>query len=59
MVHIYLDYLMFVIFYVLTPKIYLFSIKKIFCFQPPRIGGVKVYDRNVSRSEIIMDLDIL
>ncbi|KAF4523779.1 hypothetical protein B566_EDAN009011 [Ephemera danica] len=25
---------------------------------PPRIGGVKVYDRNVSRSEIIMDLDV-
>ncbi|KAG8234694.1 hypothetical protein J437_LFUL015348 [Ladona fulva] len=25
---------------------------------PPRIGGVKVYDRNVSRNEIIMDLDI-
>ncbi|XP_071446614.1 extended synaptotagmin-2-B isoform X2 [Hetaerina americana] len=25
---------------------------------PPRVGGVKVYDRNVSRNEIIMDLDI-
>ncbi|XP_053697530.1 extended synaptotagmin-2 isoform X2 [Sabethes cyaneus] len=25
---------------------------------PPRIGGVKVYDRNVSRNEIIMDLDL-
>jgi len=25
---------------------------------PPRIGGVKVYDKNVSRNEIIMDLDI-
>lgn len=28
-----------------------------FKFQPPRIGGVKVYDRNVSRNEILMDLD--
>ncbi|XP_024084996.1 extended synaptotagmin-2 isoform X3 [Cimex lectularius] len=25
---------------------------------PPRIGGVKVYDKNVSRDEIIMDMDI-
>ncbi|XP_046399641.1 extended synaptotagmin-2 isoform X6 [Ischnura elegans] len=25
---------------------------------PPRVGGVKVYDLNVSRNEIIMDLDI-
>uniref|UniRef100_A0A182PKG6 Uncharacterized protein n=1 Tax=Anopheles epiroticus TaxID=199890 RepID=A0A182PKG6_9DIPT len=25
---------------------------------PPRIGGVKVYDKNVSRNEIIMDLDL-
>lgn len=25
---------------------------------PPRIGGVKVYDRNVARNEIIMDLDL-
>jgi hypothetical protein len=30
-----------------------------FLFQPLRIGGVKVYDRNVLRSEIIMDMDIL
>lgn len=36
-----------------------------FCFQrvilgsiPLRIGGVKVYDHNVSRNEIIMDMDI-
>ncbi|XP_035891370.1 extended synaptotagmin-2 isoform X3 [Anopheles stephensi] len=26
---------------------------------PPRIGGVKVYDKNVSRNEIIMDLDLV
>ncbi|XP_075219377.1 extended synaptotagmin-like protein 2 isoform X2 [Lycorma delicatula] len=25
---------------------------------PPRIGGIKVYDYNVSRTEIIMDIDI-
>lgn len=25
---------------------------------PPRIGGVKVYDKNTSRNEIIMDLDL-
>uniref|UniRef100_A0A171A802 Extended synaptotagmin-2 isoform x3 n=1 Tax=Triatoma infestans TaxID=30076 RepID=A0A171A802_TRIIF len=25
---------------------------------PPRVGGVKVYDKNVSRNEIIMDMDI-
>lgn len=28
-------------------------------FQPPRIGGIKVYDQNVSRSEVIMDIDLL
>lgn len=26
---------------------------------PPRIGGVKIYDKNVSRNEIVMDLDFL
>ncbi|XP_055847648.1 extended synaptotagmin-2 isoform X2 [Episyrphus balteatus] len=25
---------------------------------PPRIGGVKIYDKNVDRNEIIMDMDI-
>lgn len=25
---------------------------------PPRIGGIKVYDKNVARNEIIMDLDL-
>ncbi|KAF6204014.1 hypothetical protein GE061_002353 [Apolygus lucorum] len=25
---------------------------------PPRIGGIKVYDKNVSRNEIIMDMDL-
>lgn len=25
---------------------------------PPRIGGVKVYDKNTSRNEIIMDIDL-
>ncbi|XP_031626482.1 extended synaptotagmin-2 isoform X3 [Contarinia nasturtii] len=25
---------------------------------PPRIGGVKVYDKNISRNEIIMDMDL-
>ncbi|XP_070496285.1 extended synaptotagmin-2 isoform X1 [Chironomus tepperi] len=25
---------------------------------PPRIGGVKVYDKNIARNEIIMDLDL-
>ncbi|CRK99214.1 CLUMA_CG012486, isoform B [Clunio marinus] len=25
---------------------------------PPRIGGVKVYDKNISRNEVIMDLDL-
>lgn len=25
---------------------------------PPRIGGIKVYEKNVSRNEIIMDIDI-
>ena len=28
-------------------------------FQPPRIGGVKVYTKNVRRDEIYMDLDIM
>lgn len=28
-------------------------------FQPFRIGGVKVYDKNIDRNEIVMDLDIL
>lgn len=34
------------------------AIHRFFFVQPPRIGGVKVYDKNVSRNEIIMDLDI-
>ncbi|CAB3376533.1 Hypothetical predicted protein [Cloeon dipterum] len=25
---------------------------------PPRIGGIKVYDQNVSRTEVIMDVDL-
>ncbi|KAG8246671.1 Extended synaptotagmin-3 [Homalodisca vitripennis] len=25
---------------------------------PPRFGGIKVYDRNTSRNEIIMDVDV-
>uniref|UniRef100_A0A146M9W3 Extended synaptotagmin-2 n=1 Tax=Lygus hesperus TaxID=30085 RepID=A0A146M9W3_LYGHE len=25
---------------------------------PPRVGGIKVYDKNVSRNEIIMDMDL-
>lgn len=25
---------------------------------PPRIGGVKVYDKNIARNEIIMDMDL-
>lgn len=25
---------------------------------PPRIGGVKVYDKNIARNEIIMDVDL-
>lgn len=25
---------------------------------PPRIGGIKVYDKNVARNEIIMDVDL-
>jgi len=28
-------------------------------FQPPRIGGVKVYTEKVKRDEIYMDLDIM
>lgn len=35
------------------------SFKFCFILQPPRIGGVKVYDRNVDRNEVIMDMDIL
>ena len=29
-----------------------------FAAQPFRVGGVKVYDKNVSRNEIVMDMDI-
>lgn len=25
---------------------------------PPRVGGIKVYDKNIARNEIIMDLDL-
>lgn len=25
---------------------------------PPRIGGIKVYDKNITRNEVIMDLDL-
>ena len=28
-------------------------------FQPPRVGGVKVYIDNIRRNEIIMDMEIL
>jgi len=28
-------------------------------FQPPRIGGVKVYIDNIRRNEVIMDMEIL
>ena len=30
-----------------------------FLFQPPRIGGIKVYTENVRRDEVIMDMEIL
>lgn len=35
-----------------------FHIFLLFNLQPPRIGGVKVYDKNVSRNEIVMDVDL-
>jgi len=28
-------------------------------FQPPRVGGVKVYVDNVRRNEVIMDMEIV
>ena len=30
-----------------------------YIFQPPRIGGVKVYIENVKRDEIILDTELL
>lgn len=27
--------------------------------QPPRIGGIKVYDKQLSRTEIMMDIDLM
>ena len=44
--------------YKLTP--FKFERKRVFLGQvPPRITGIKVYDTNTSRKEIIMDLDIV
>ena len=44
--------------YKLTP--FKFERERVFLGQvPPRITGVKVYDTNTSRKEIIMDLDIV
>lgn len=31
----------------------------LFGTTPPRIGGIKVYDKNVSRDEIIVDLELI
>lgn len=28
-------------------------------FQSPRIGGIKVYNENIGRNEIIMDMDLM
>ena len=34
-------------------------ISRIFFFQPPRIGGIKVYVENLKRDEILLDLELL
>lgn len=31
----------------------------LFGTTPPRIGGVKVYDKNISRDEIILDMELI
>lgn len=31
----------------------------LFGTTPPRIGGIKVYDRNISRDEIIVDMELI
>ena len=31
----------------------------LFGTTPPRIGGIKVYDKNISRDEIIMDMELI
>lgn len=31
----------------------------LFGTTPPRIGGIKVYDRNISRDEIIIDMELI
>lgn len=36
----------------------MYLVKWILLTQPPRIGGIKVYDKNIARNEIIMDLDL-
>ena len=27
--------------------------------QPPRLGGVQVYDRNIAEDEIVIDIDLI
>ncbi|XP_077294102.1 extended synaptotagmin-like protein 2 isoform X2 [Arctopsyche grandis] len=40
-------------------KLYGFKFERVILGSiPPRIGGVKVYDKNLSRNEIIMDIDL-
>ena len=41
------------------PLFFVSVIIQLMSFQPPRIGGVKVYIENVKRDEIILDFELL
>lgn len=51
------------LFFVLLMSLTAFNLRNVptwqFNLQAPRVGGVKVYDKNLSRDEIIMDIDLL
>jgi len=65
------DYVRHTLFYTVEPAVekalkgyklspFKFERERVFLGQvPPRITGIKVYDTNVSRKEIIMDMDIV
>lgn len=45
---------MYIYLCILFLKIYISDL-----LQPPKIYGIKVYDKNTSRNEIILDADIM
>ncbi len=42
----------------LFPHVYAINISRIHLTKKPRLGGIKVYNRNVERGEIVMDAEV-